>query len=160
MRLDIDTPKGQISLQQEQKMLYAIEQMYGVEIVQTDKAKPCEVDGFIVKRGVVIGVFESKCRNLSIEQLRQFDNEWLITFDKILAGLKASQFFKVPYYGFLYLVDDDVGIKLRMSDDLGNLIVRIRVDRPDTQKSINGGSVIRTNAYVDVSSGVRFPIAK
>ena len=92
--------------------------------------------------------------------MRQFDNEWLITFDKILAGLKASQFFKVPYYGFLYLVDDDVGIKLRISDDLGNLIVRIRVDRTDTQKSINGGSVIRTNAYVDVSSGVRFPIAK
>jgi len=86
-RLDINTPRGQESLLQEQDMIQLIHAAYdGIELLQTPKDKPADVDGFISRQGEIIGVYEAKCRDMTRDQLAEFSYEWLITFDKLQKG--------------------------------------------------------------------------
>lgn len=156
--LDILTPKGQESLAQERKMLDAVSRAYGFTVIETDKNSPCEVDGFLVRDNVIEGVFESKCRKLTIEQLRKFNNTWLVTFDKVLAGLQMSKQLYVPYYGLVYLLDEPCGLMIQLSDAMGSPIVKMEVAQTTTRRSINGGLAQRANAYVDMSTAHMFPV--
>lgn len=158
--LDILTPKGQESLRQEKRMLKAVEAAYGFQVVETDKNSPCEVDGFLVRDNTIQGVFESKCRNLTIEQLRKFNNTWLVTFDKVLAGLQMSKQLYVPYYGLVYLLDEPCGLMIQLSDAMGSPIVKMEVAQTTTRRSINGGLAHRANAYVDMSTAHMFPVGE
>ena len=65
--MDILTEKGQQSLRHEDKMLGVIKEKYNVDIIETDKASPALCDGFMVRNGIITGVFESKCRNATVQ---------------------------------------------------------------------------------------------
>ena len=111
--MDILTKKGQKSLEYERRMLDKInfhickDHKKDSMLIETDKDMDAKVDGIIVKDNQVSGIFESKCRNLSMMELRKFDS-WLITFDKIMDGKKLSEMLRVPFVGFLYLIKDDI----------------------------------------------------
>lgn len=158
MSLDINSPLGQNSLAQEQKLLRALEASFpNITIVQTIKRSPADVDGFGLKNGYIVFLFESKCRNLTRERLRnQFDDEWLLTFDKLMDGAEISKRLCIPFYGFLYLISDDKGLAIKLTDSNGQLQPQIRLERTETQRTINGGLITRTNAYVKVTNAKEF----
>ena len=157
--MDILTKKGQRSLVYEREMLDKIrytmcdKHKSNSQIIETDKNMDAKVDGMIVKNGELAGIFESKCRNLSLMELRNFDS-WLVTLDKIMEGKRLSEMLRVPYFGFLYLIKDKIVMYWKITDKYGNFIFDFDVKNTRTQKTINGGSVVRTNAYLPFKKGV------
>ena len=156
--MDILTERGQKSLEYERKMLERIRSTMcdkhktNSQIVETDKNMDAKVDGMVVTNGELSGVFESKCRDLSLMELRRYGS-WLVTFDKIMDGKRLSEMLRVPYLGFLYLIKDKVVMYWKITDKHGNFLFDFDVRNTRTQKTINGGSVVRTNAYLPFKEG-------
>ena len=148
MRLDISTARGQISLADEQHVADWFNAKPGMKYIQTPKDKPAKVDAILTRHGEIVGVAETKCRyNLTLEQFqRMFQNEWLITAEKVDTGIKLGEMLCVPLYGFLFLVDDDT----LLVQNLSTATMRRQVT--ETQRTINGGTAIRENVYVDMKS--------
>ena len=156
--MDILTKKGQKSLEYEREMLERIrhnlckthkEDSY---LIETDKNMDAKVDGIIVKNNQVSGIFESKCRDLSLMQLMDFGS-WLVTLDKIMAGKRLSEMLRVPYIGFLYLIKDRIIMYWKITDKYGDFTFDFEVKKTKTQKTINGGVAYRTNAYLPFKEG-------
>lgn len=158
--LDINTPNGQAALVQERRLIQsAVAVMPDVCVAETKKKLPASVDGVLFSKGEIVGVYESKVRALTLDQLRtQFNDEWLVTYEKICEGAQAARLLRVPYFGFLYLTLDNVGLGLRIADEAGQFLPRIRLERTVTQRTCNGGKALRTNAYIDVSRAQPFSI--
>ena len=144
--LDINTIKGQKSLAYEAEMLDIIRQY--TEIIETPKKSSAKCDGMFHKKGILKGVFESKCRDLSDIELKEFGS-WVITYKKIKDLRKLSKMLKVPGYGFLYLLKDKK-IRVWKIVENGNWSFRFNVRKTLTQKTINGGEIYRLNAYLPV----------
>lgn len=152
MGLDILTPKGQISLDQEKRMIKKLDSIWngwGVSFIETNKDKDAGCDGFIVKMNTIVGAYESKCRELTEEELRDFGT-WLITADKIKQGRILSKILKVGFLGFLYLVPEDKIFMWKITDSAGEYLFDFRIEESETQKTVNGGTIIRQNAYLPV----------
>jgi len=156
--MDILTEKGQKSLEYEREMLERIrhnlckthkEDSY---LIETDKNMDAKVDGIIVKNNQVSGIFESKCRDLSLMQLTDFGS-WLVTLDKIMDGKQLSEMLRVPYIGFLYLIKDRIIMNWKITDKYGDFTFDFEVKKTKTQKTINGGVAYRTNAYLPFKEG-------
>lgn len=151
--LDINTPKGQNSLNEEQEMLKYMTYKWrktGKTFIQTIKDKAAYCDGFIVKDNEIIGLFESKCRKLSFSELEKFGT-WLITYEKLEQCKQLSYALKVPFYGFLYLIKDKkVGV-WKIAED-GEYSFEFKIEETITQKNINGGEIKRKNAYLPVKN--------
>jgi len=145
--LDIKSDKGKESLRQERIMLRRIEKVWGVKLIETDKDTVAKVDGIIEKDKVIRGVYESKCRDFSYMQLCEYGS-WLITHKKILQGQITSKMLMVPYLGFLYLVPDDMIFFWKITNKIGDLNFDFEVRDTETRKTINGGKIIRPNAYL------------
>jgi hypothetical protein len=88
---------------------------------------------------------------MSLEQLQKWNNEWLITFDKIEAGRYVANSLGVPFIGFLYLIPDDLLITKQLSNAKGEWTCEYRTDVTETQETINGGKIARLNAYIDLT---------
>lgn len=152
--MDILTPKGQETLKQERRALDLFSASYGAfSFVETPKDKPADLDGFIYKDGVLIAGVEVKCRMMTAVDLREkFNREWLITDDKIDRGVSVCEKLCIDYKGFLYLVPDDLLLIVPIwSYSSGTYTSEIRRESTKTQKTVNGGEIVRLNAYVDVS---------
>lgn len=147
MGLSINTPKGQKSIADEQLVAKWVERK-GMLYIQTPKDRPAYVDAILVKDGELFAVVETKCRyNMTLEVLKnKFGNEWLVTEAKIEYGLEIADMLCVRFLGFLYLVDADTLLTV----DLGKVPRRIAVT--ETQQTVNGGKIMRTNAYIDMSN--------
>lgn len=150
--LDINTPLGQESLKYENIMFDYIKKSWNIEIIITNKENDAVCDGFLVKNNEIIAVFETKCRNLSLEKLESYGS-WLITYEKIKRCKLLSEYLKVPFIGFLYLIKDNLTMFWKVTDTDGNYLFDIDHYDSSTQKTINGGTVIRDNAYLSVSYG-------
>ena len=110
------------------------------------------MDGFTIKGDRITSCFESKCRKMTRRQLAQWGNEWLVTYEKIQHGATLARTLGVPFYGFLYLVPDGIILTVKIADKQGDFLPRIRLERTETQRTINGGKIVRTNAYIDISN--------
>jgi hypothetical protein len=157
--MDILTERGQRSLAYEREMLDRIRHTMcnrhksNSHIIETNKNTDAKVDGMVVTNDELSGIFESKCRDLSLMELRQYGS-WLVTFDKIMDGKRLSEMLRVPYLGFLYLIKDKIVMYWKITDSKGNFLFDFDVRNTRTQKTINGGSVIRTNAYLPFKKGI------
>ena len=157
MSLDINTEKGQESLRYEKEMLDHIRSTFCNNhrtslLIETDKEKESKVDGIIVKNNQVSGIFESKCRNMSLMELQNYGS-WLVTFDKIMDGKNLSKLLCVPFVGFLYLIKDKIVMYWKITDSKGEFEFDFEIKKTKTRKTINGGEAIRTNAYLPVKYG-------
>ena len=147
MDLDINTKKGQESLRHEKKMLEKIEHSFSVQLIETPKKMDSKIDGIIVKDDQISGIFESKCRDMSYMELLDYKS-WLVTFNKIMDGKKLSEMLRVPFFGFLYLIPDELVFYWKITDEFGEFRFGFDIKRTLTRKTINGGRAIRTNAYL------------
>jgi hypothetical protein len=158
MTLDILTPLGQESAREEQEMLDSLRITFPDSMfVNTPKKDPAKVDGLTIKGDQITSCFESKCRKMSRRQLAEWGDEWLVTYEKVLHGAFLAKTLCVPFYGFLYLIPDRQILVVKIADSSGELLPRIRLERTVTQRTVNGGQIVRTNAYIDVkeSSGLQ-----
>ena len=121
-------------------------------LIETDKNTDAKIDGIIIKNNELAGVFESKCRDLSLMQLRKFGS-WLITYEKLMDGKKISTMVRAPFIGFLYLIKDEIIMYWKITDKYGNFLFDYDVKETRTQRTINGGSIIRKNAFLPVKYG-------
>jgi hypothetical protein len=152
--LDVNTPKGQQSLKHELRAVELWNYHYPqFTYVHTPKDGSALVDAVICDNEAnVCAVVEQKSRNMSLEQLRNWDNEWLITFDKIDVGRYLGKALGVSYIGFLYLIPDDLLITQQISDKDGQWTCDYRLDTTETQETVNGGLITRLNAYINLDN--------
>ena len=156
--MDILTTKGQKSLEYEKKMLEKIRKNICKKhnnssmLIETNKDMDAKIDGVIIKNNELSGIFESKCRDMGLIQLMEYGS-WLVTFEKILDGKRLSEMLRVPYLGFLYLIKDDIVMYWKITNKYGNFMFDFDVKNTRTQKTINGGIIMRTNAYLPFKEG-------
>jgi hypothetical protein len=151
--LDVNSPKGQASLEHELRAVQLWNSHYtDYTYVHTPKNGPALVDAVICDNDCnVVAVVEQKSRNMSLEQLQNWNNEWLITFEKIEAGRYVANSLGVPFIGFLYLIPDDLLITKQLSNANGEWTCNFRTALTETQETINGGKIVRENAYIDLT---------
>jgi hypothetical protein len=157
MSLDIDTPKGQVSLKDEQIVARWFNSKDDYQYIQTPKHSPAKVDAVLVREDMIIGLAETKCRyKINLQDFRnKFKNEWLVTWEKLESGLKLAEQLCVPLYGFLYLVDDDVLLIQNLNK------IEIRKEFTETQKTINGGKIVRENGFIPMNDAlVKYAISR
>lgn len=97
-----------------------------------------------------MGVFESKCRALSDRELKRFGS-WLVTYQKIKDLKSLSELLRVPAYGVVYLLKDKKIRIWKIASD-GEYCFKFKIDKTETQKTINGGKIKRVNAYLPVEN--------
>ena len=152
MTLDINTEKGQETLEQERKMAALWEAETGWKYVNTPKSGASAVDALLLDGKVVRGIAEQKSRNMSHHDFRyKFGSEWLVTYDKIRKLRKVSELLQVPSWGFLWLVPDSILLLKQITNGRGEMVVNMRTDRTQTQATCNGGVANRYNAYLDLA---------
>jgi hypothetical protein len=155
-KLDINSEKGRKTVEQENKMLRFIEKCWGVTAVVTKKKDDhadAVCDGFLIKDGEVIALFEDKCRKMTMEQLKKY-NSWLITHEKIKKCRLLSEYLRIPFIGFLYLLDDDIIMHWNITDSDGRYLFEFTHEETSTRRTINDDTqTIRDNAYLPLSAG-------
>lgn len=151
--LDINTDKGRIAAAQQSKALEIVTRNSGISFYTTDDTGAAKIDAFgIDDNGVIKFVAEVKSRHCNIDDFSgKFCNEWLVTFDKLLMGSHIARMLGIYFVGYLYLVPSNVVLALRLTNNSGEFVAPISVKRTITQKTTNGGSIERTNAYIDMT---------
>jgi hypothetical protein len=150
--LDILTPKGQQSAAHELDAVNLwMNRWPGFQYAHTPKDKPVAIDAMIIKDGKIVAGVEVKCRyRLSLHQFRTtFNSEWLVTAQKLDDCAAICSMLHIPLVGFLYLVDDRTLLHAKLYEN-GQWIIPMRRERSVTQRTINGGSIERENAYIDM----------
>lgn len=150
--LDILTPRGQRTRMQEQDaMTKYLSKNPSLYIVETPKTTDAKVDGFFVDMGTdtIVGVYEVKCREMTWDQLEKYDS-WLLTKRKIEHGRSMSALLRVPYFGLLYLVPDDIVCVWQITNASGKYEFKFKTERTKTRRSVNGGVAFRENAFLEL----------
>lgn len=155
--MDILTPKGEETLAQERRAIHLLQRKYpGVTYVHTPKKKPATVDAVLVKDAEIVAVVETKCRQMSLNDLmHKFDGDWLITWDKVVGGRDVALDLQAPFIGLLYLVPDDLLLLQKITEANGEWAVDMRIKETTTQRTVNGGSAVRYNAYICMEGAIK-----
>jgi hypothetical protein len=77
-----------------------------------------------------------------------------VTFDKLEKGRRISHALQVPFIGFLYLMPSDLLLVQQISNEY-SYVPEITLMQTETQKTINGGRITRSNAYIDMSNATQ-----
>lgn len=152
--MDILTERGQQSLQDERIAALWVETKWGVRYIETPKSSPATIDAVLTdeRAGTIKAVVETKCRyDIDLDGFRdRYRSEWLVTWEKINRGTMIAQALGVPLVGFLYLPADKTLLIARISNPEGTLALPVRLETTETQKTVNGGRAVRTNAFIDM----------
>jgi hypothetical protein len=154
MGLDVNTPKGQIAVIDEARAIgIFLDCNDGYRFVHTPKTKASKVDGLLLKGDQLVAVIETKCRyDFDLEKFRgDYKSQWLVTLDKVDSARAMAHQLNVPLVGFLYVEKDRTLLVQRITDEDGLLCVQMTSEATRTQETTNGGSVVRNNAYIDMS---------
>jgi hypothetical protein len=152
--MDILSARGQDSLMHERIVSMWIENKWKCRYIETPKDSPALVDAIITDEhgGVMKAVVETKCRyNVTLPQFQtKFNNQWLVTWDKVQNAMKIATSLGVNCIGLLYLVEDKTLMVQKLCDAQGNLMAEMLIKNTTTQATINGGSIARNNAYISM----------
>ena len=152
--MDILTERGQQSLADEQQACNIFISNYTrYQYVQTPKEKPSDVDAFLIRDGIIVGVIETKCRyDVNLHEFKErYSYEWLVTFDKILKGKQIADALCIKLIGFLYIVQSKTLLVQTIADE-GLYVPSIKILTTQTQATINGKTAVRSNAFIDMSN--------
>ena len=155
--MDILTPRGQESRKWEDRAVEIWSSHYpDIIYASTDKNTPCVVDAVLVKNGKIIGVVEQKSRpGMTVLDFNvTYEKRWLVTQKKLDDAAEIAQALQTKLVGFLYFPEADVLlVKTLMAPGKG-WVTDIRKEHTRTQATINGGSVVRLNAYIDMTDAL------
>ena len=153
--VDILTPKGQKTLVDEQRAWQIFSLRYsGFVYAETPKDKPAAIDALIISKGIIRACIETKCRyDCDLKKFQnEYQNKWLITFDKIEKGREISKMLGVSFVGFLYLKQSDTLLFQVISNAAGLYVPDIETSNTQTQATINGGTIVRKNAFINMNN--------
>lgn len=160
--LAIHTPAGQDTLVHEDRARELFEQRAKLQLKLTPRegrAAAARLDAIGIHGSEIRVVVETKARPTFGQGrpatlqtfVEQFKSRWLISYDKLEAGLEATRSFGVPFAGLLYFPLDDVLLVQRLWNADGTQAAIWMVKRSTTQATVNGGTANRENAYVYMS---------
>lgn len=155
--MDILTPRGQESRIWEDRAVKIWSSHYpDIIYASTDKNTPCVVDAVLVKNGNIVGVVEQKSRpGLTIVDFSvTFAKRWLVTQKKLDEASKVAETLYTKLVGFLYFPDADVLLVKTIWAPSKGWVADIESKTTRTQATINGGSAIRLNAYIDMNDAL------
>jgi hypothetical protein len=151
--LDINTPAGQATLPHEQRAASLFVKHTGFKYCSTPKNSAACLDAVITHCNDLRYGAETKARAVTHDQLmRQFGGTWLLSYNKLTTAQRFSGLMAVPVLGLLYLVPDDTLIVVRLTNADATLACRFRLERTTTSAGVNGGTALRDNAYIDITS--------
>jgi hypothetical protein len=151
--LDINTPLGQRSLAHERRAASIIKSHWDCEYLKTPPKSAAVVDAIILRDDIIAAVAETKCREMTEAQLRgEFNNTWLVTLSKVLRAVDVASMLCVPLWGILYLIPDDVVLRIKIWSPDKQWLVPFSVGKTFTQATINGGEALRDNAYIHMGA--------
>jgi len=165
MSLDINTPKGQRSLQREQEMVKVLQEEYPTLLyVQTPKKRESAVDAMLVdKRSMEIQyVVEQKTRQITEETWQYYNHTWLITTAKVKKLQEICRLLCVPGMGLLYMPPQGLILCRQLVDSAGNMLVTYEDHHTLTQETINkkdSPKVMRENRYIDMKGAKKITCA-
>ena len=133
-------------------MLKYISKCWNVEIKITNKNKTYSYDGIILVNGKIVGIFESKNREMSLSKMESFGS-WLITYEKLEKCRLIAKKMNVPFYGFCGLERSKLVMFWKISDSNGNYLFDFKHYNSLTRKTVNGGEAYRDNAYLPIEFG-------
>jgi|10_taG_2_1085330.scaffolds.fasta_scaffold68660_4 hypothetical protein len=156
--LDVNTPKGQESVEDEQIMLKQIRKVWELDVVETPKKEAAKIDTMLIRDNVLVGITENKCRynmylkddHFYLSKYNKTYDSWLITNEKIESGRILAGALCVPFFGFLHLVDDDTILWWKIASGDGKFLIDFDRKESETQATINGGTIMRENAYLPI----------
>lgn len=153
--MDILTDKGRKTVEQEQEAIEIWKSNYPDIIYnETPKKKPADIDAILTtKSHQIIAVVETKCRvSITFDEFcNKYQEKWLVTFDKITRSINVSKALCVPFVGFLYFPEAKMLLTKKIFDPSTGLKTSLEVRNTETQATVNGGSIFRDNAYIDMS---------
>jgi len=151
--MDILTPKGIVTRQQEMEAIQIFLGKYpDFDFIETPKDEPADIDGFVIKGGTIVSGVEVKCRMMKYDHLmNDYKGRWLITHDKIERGIAVCRSLGIDFRGFLYLVPDRTLLIVRLWDHRTGITADMKLEETLTQATVNGGSIVRLNAYVNIA---------
>jgi hypothetical protein len=153
MSLDINTPRGQESVAEENEMIDLLRSQFDSLFIHTPIESAASVDGLIIKDHSLSGIFESKCRRDTLQTFQtSYHNEWLVSFHKLQAGATLSKMICVPFWGFLYLVPDQLLLVTKLTDSQGKFVAKMRIEQRKTSACCNGGTMIDTCGFIDITN--------
>ena len=160
MALDINTPRGQRTREQEKRMAELFHKRFPtLKYNDTPKTKKAIIDAVVTGRQHnVMFIVETKCREAKLNTFEgPWKSEWLITEAKLLAASEIATGMQVPLYGFLYLVPEDLlMIKMFFNPLLETpWVVEFNSKFTETQATVNGGLAWRKNAFIKMHDAVR-----
>ena len=150
MSLDCNTPAAVAFIDAQRLVLARIAEKFGVRVIVTDDTSAAALDAVIEKNGVVAAVAEVKSRRMSFDDLERFGT-YLITAEKLEQMSRAARLLCAEGFLFVHLRVDDVIVYWRVCDDVGNFCFQFERRKTETQKTVNGGIVVRMNAYLPLS---------
>jgi hypothetical protein len=156
MKLDILTERGRQSARDADRAISLyVSATPGNVFHKTPYWRPADIDGIIASKicsKSLAGVVEIKCRyDLTVEQFRdQFQNDWLLTADKLVRAAAVAKSLGVPLFGFLFLVDCETLLIQQLAHATGEFACVFRCETTKTQKTINGGEAERANVFVSM----------
>lgn len=153
MNLDILTPKGQATLPDVAKVISTIEKRWRVQVIKTPEDQPAAIDLCLAKDGILKSIIEVKCRTHTLEQIQAWGNSWLITNEKIKQGAELSKLLRVSFIGVLYIIPNNLIYYWKITSETGAYLFDFEVRETETQMTINGGRIIRENAYLSLDHG-------
>jgi hypothetical protein len=159
--LDIYTERGQRTLADELLAVAIFERRNpGMQYVHTDKESDARVDAVIVDKSTrtIRSAVLMSCRyNLGVHDFRSmFGSEWLLTAQKIDDGAAVAAALRAKLVGMLYLCDEGALLCQTIADADGQTCVPIRTAVTRTQRTVNGGTIERLNAFIDMSNCVTY----
>lgn len=152
--MDILTPRGQKTLFEEEEAVSLFTKKFPkLTYIHTPKDSPCSIDAIIAEAGVIKYVVECKCRQSTVNEFfGRFSGEWLITQRKIERAIGMASELYVPLLGFLYLVPSNTLLVQKIWAPKGGLQCKVSEKVTETQATVNGGSAIRLNSFIDMSN--------
>jgi hypothetical protein len=164
MSLSIETDAGQITYQQERRVIAAFHTLFPkLQFVETNKQRDAVNDGVVFDRksNTLISVVETKCRGASLADLERWNMEWLITWEKVKRCAAVAREMRVLFVGLLYLTKSDTLLMVKIYDGhTDKWLVKYRKQETETQRNVSGGTTIRMNAFIDMRGATRVPMPR
>jgi len=91
--------------------------------------------------GVKQALLEIKSRNMTLNQLNNWGNGYLISEGKINACQRLSVKYKIPFFVFVNLINDKYILRLKVLNNKGEFVIPYRIEYDkETQSTCNGGT--------------------
>lgn len=156
--LDCETPLGKKFIEEQYKT-QAVLEARGYTVINTpskdhnsDIMLAKEIDGKLT----LFGVAEIKSRRMAGDKIidREYvkRNGYLVTYDKIKYGAQISSFYKVPFFLIVNLLLDNRILVWQLTHANGEKTIEYKLADTKTQKTCNGGEIIRRNAYLPLET--------